>query len=168
MSSGPVIGVDAGGTKLLAGVVQADLTIGNRVRRLWSGGDHAEVLDTMVEAVSQARAAAPEVTAVGRREPESALGRAVAQRGVLTGEEVTALALGGDEPARSVMAAVGRSLGAGIASVVNIFEPEVVVVGGGASAAGDLLLDPAREVVAQRALRPNRDRERIVPAAHAD
>jgi len=44
----------------------------------------------------------------------------------------------------------------------------VVVVGGGASAAGDLLLDPAREVVAQRALRPNRDRVRIVPAAFAD
>src|SRR5256885_8623550 len=65
MSSGPVIGVDAGGTKLLAGVVHADLTVGHRVRRLWSGGDRAEVLETMVEAVSEAQAAAPEVTAVG-------------------------------------------------------------------------------------------------------
>jgi glucokinase len=66
------------------------------------------------------------------------------------------------------MAAAGRSLGAGLASVVIIFEPEVVVVGGGASAAGDLLLDPAREVVAQRALRPSRDHVRIVPAAFAE
>src|SRR3954451_1045764 len=65
MSLRPVIGVDAGGTKLLAGVVHADLTIGHRVRRLWSGGDRAEVVATMVEAVSEARAAAPEVTAVG-------------------------------------------------------------------------------------------------------
>jgi glucokinase len=48
--------------------------------------------------------------------------------------------------------------------VVNIFEPEVIVIGGGAAAAGDLLLDPAREVVAQRALRPGRDTVRIVPA----
>src|SRR4051812_49576717 len=65
MSPGPVIGVDAGGTKLLAGVVHADLAVGHRVRRLWSGGDRAEVLETMVEAVSEARAAAPDVTAVG-------------------------------------------------------------------------------------------------------
>src|SRR4051794_22060229 len=65
MSPGPVIGVDAGGTKLLAGVVHADLAVGHRVRRLWSGGDRAEVLETMVEAVSEARATAPDVTAVG-------------------------------------------------------------------------------------------------------
>jgi glucokinase len=65
MSPGPVIGVDAGGTKLLAGVVQEDLAVGHRVRRLWSGGDRAEVLDTMVEAVEQARAAADDVCAVG-------------------------------------------------------------------------------------------------------
>src|SRR3954465_1960835 len=65
MSTGPVIGVDAGGTKLLAGVVHAALTVGHRVRRLWSGGDRAEVLDTMVEAVSEARASAPDAGAVG-------------------------------------------------------------------------------------------------------
>jgi glucokinase len=299
MSPQPVIGVDAGGTKLLAGVVHEDLTVGHSVRRLWSGGDRAEVLDTMVEAVTAARTgAAGEVRAVGfgipslvefatgtsvssvhlpldgvpfrslmaerlglpvfvdndsnlaalaeqrvgaargssnvvmltlgtgvgsgvvldgrlmrgatgaaseighmtvdlhgppcqgtcpgrgclevmasgtaigregtdagRRDPLSALGRAVAQRGLVTGEEVAALAVGGDPAACGVMAAIGRNLGAGIASVVNIFEPEVVVVGGGAAAAGDLLLDPAREVVAQRALRPGRDAVRIVPAA---
>jgi glucokinase len=298
MAPAPVIGVDAGGTKLLAGVVHDDLAVGHRVRRLWSGGDRAEVLATMVEAVSEARAHAPDARAVGfgipalmqfedgvavssvhlpldglefralmterlglpvyvdndanlatlaeqrvgaargarnvvlltlgtgigsgvvvdgrllrgstgaaaeighmtidqhgppcqgtcpgrgclevmasgtaigrdgtdagRRNPDSALGRAVAQRGVVLGEEVTALAVAGDEVACSVMAAIGRSLGAGIASIVNIFEPEVVVIGGGAAAAGDLLLGPAREVVAQRALRPSRDGVRIVPAA---
>jgi glucokinase len=279
-------------------MVHEDLTVDHRVRRLWSGGDRAEVLDTMVEAVSEARAGAPEVRAVGfgipslldfnagvsissvhlpladlafrdlmserlglpvyldndanlaalaeqrvgagrgasnvvlitlgtgigsgivldgrlfrgstgagaeighmtidqngppcqgtcpgrgclevmasgtaigregtdagRRAPSSALGRAVAQRGAVSGEEVKDLALAGDEAACSVMAAVGRSLGAGLASVVNIFEPDVIVIGGGAAAAGDLLLDPAREVVAQRALRPSRDTVRIVPAA---
>jgi glucokinase len=106
-----------------------------------------------------------EGTDAGRREPSSALGRAVAQRGVVTGEEVTALAVEGDPVAGLVMAAIGRNLGAGLASVVNIFEPELIVVGGGAAAAGDLLLDPAREMVAQRALRPGRDTVRIVPAA---
>src|SRR4051812_25680672 len=65
MSLRPVIGADAGGTKLLAGVVQADLTVGHRVRRLWSGGDRAEVVETMVEAVAEALTAAPEANAVG-------------------------------------------------------------------------------------------------------
>ena len=58
----------------------------------------------------------------------------------------------------------GRRLGAGIGSLVNIFNPEVVVIGGGFSRAFDLLVEPAREVVAQEALRPGRDLVRIVPA----
>jgi glucokinase len=121
-----------------------------------------------LEVMASGSAIGREGTDAGRREPGSALGRAVAQRGAVTGEEVTLLAVGGDPAACSVMAAIGRNLGAGIASIVNIFEPDVVVVGGGAAAAGDLLLDPAREVVAQRALRPNRDHVRIVPAALGD
>src|SRR3954452_20442184 len=69
MSLPPVIGADAGGTKLLAGVVHANLTVGHRVRRLWSGGDLAEVVATMVEAVSEARETAPEGGAVGVAPP---------------------------------------------------------------------------------------------------
>ena len=48
---------------------------------------------------------------------------------------------------------------------MNIFNPEVVVIGGGVSAAGDLLLDPARAIVRERALAPNRDVVRIELAA---
>ena len=59
---------------------------------------------------------------------------------------------------------MGRRLGVGIASFVNVFNPEVVVIGGGVIAAGDLLLEPAREVVARRALPPLREHVRIVPA----
>src|SRR3954462_88907 len=65
MSLRPVIGVDTGGTKLLAGVVHANLTVGHRVPRLWSGGDRAEVVETMVEAVAEALSAAPDAAAVG-------------------------------------------------------------------------------------------------------
>jgi len=99
-----------------------------------------------------------------RREPGSALGRRLAGGGEVTGGLVTELAHDGDELARSVLADIGRVLGAGLTSVVNIFNPEVVVVGGGALAAGELLLEPAREVVAARALPPARDGARIVPA----
>ena len=82
----------------------------------------------------------------------------------MTGGLVTELAHDGDELAGSVLAEIGRRLGAGLTSVVNVFNPEVVVVGGGALAAGELLLGPAREVVAARALPPARDTARIVPA----
>ncbi len=59
---------------------------------------------------------------------------------------------------------IGHVLGSGIGSLVNIFNPEVVVVGGGFGAAGDLLLEPARERVHREALEPARDLVRIVPA----
>jgi glucokinase len=59
---------------------------------------------------------------------------------------------------------VGFVLGNGIASLVNVFNPELVVIGGGFARAGDLLLDPARKVVAERALLPAREFVRIVPA----
>jgi glucokinase len=53
----------------------------------------------------------------------------------------------------------------GIANVVNIFNPQVVVIGGGVVGAGELLLAPAREVVMERALAPARDEVRIEAAA---
>ena len=49
-------------------------------------------------------------------------------------------------------------------SLVNALNPEVVVIGGGVIGAGELLLGPAREVVAARALPLSRDVVRIVPA----
>jgi glucokinase len=47
---------------------------------------------------------------------------------------------------------------------VNIFNPELVILGGGFSRAGDLILDSAREMLAIEGLRPGRDLVRIVPA----
>jgi glucokinase len=63
-----------------------------------------------------------------------------------------------------VVGQVGRRLGVGLANFVNIFNPEVIVIGGGAMAAGDLLLEPARAEMKARALRPNRDQVRVVAA----
>jgi glucokinase len=70
----------------------------------------------------------------------------------------------GDEAAVAALVEIGHVLGSGIGSLVNIFNPEVVVVGGGFAAAGDLLLEPARERVHREALEPARDLVRIVPA----
>ena len=80
------------------------------------------------------------------------------------GAELVVAAGGGDEPAVAALAEIGRRLGAGIASLINIFEPELVVVGGGFGQAGELLIGPAQEVIAREALLPGRDTVRIVPA----
>ena len=47
---------------------------------------------------------------------------------------------------------------------MNIFDPELVVIGGGFAAAGDFLFEPAREVVKREALAPEADRVRVVRA----
>ena len=291
-----VIGLDAGGTKLLGGVVDEHLVVHHRVHRTWRGADRQETLDIMVDAVEEIRAAAPDVTAVGfgipalveqatgvsrwsthlplqdvpfrdlmserlglpvevdndstaalvaehragaargarhaalialgtgigggllldgriyrgahglgaelghmvvdldgpdcqgacpgrgclevlasgtaigvagreagRAAPDSELGKRVAAGGEVTGPLVTELAHDGDPVAVEALAEVGRRLGAGITSVVNALNPEVVVIGGGAVAAGELLLGPARAVVAERALPAVREGVRIVP-----
>jgi glucokinase len=117
-----------------------------------------------LEAVASGSALGRDGAAAAAGAPGSALGRALAEGRPMTGALVTELAHDGDPVARGVVRRVGEALGVGIASLVNIFNPEVVVVGGGVIAAGDLLLDPAREVVAARALSPSRDVARIVPA----
>lgn len=65
----------------------------------------------------------------------------------LDGPEVTALALGGNDVARQAFASVGTWLGVGVAGLVSAFDPELVVIGGGVSAVGDLLLAPARSAL---------------------
>ncbi|QIN82382.1 ROK family protein [Rubrobacter tropicus] len=102
-------------------------------------------------------------TAIGRRareaaveNPGSALGRLAARRGLL-GEDVTELAREGDGVALSVLEETGRWLGIGLAGFVNVFNPEVVAVGGGAMEAGDLILASARREIRLRARPPSRD-----------
>jgi glucokinase len=81
-----------------------------------------------------------------------------------TARELVAAAREGNDAALEAMREIGRRLGAGIGTLVNVFDPELVVLGGGFSSALDLLLEPAREVVAQEALPPGRTSVRIVPA----
>lgn len=117
-----------------------------------------------LEAMASGSALGRDALAVARSDPGSALGIALADGQEITGALTTELAHDGDPAAAALVARVGGLLGVGIASLVNIFNPEVVVVGGGVIAAGDLLLDPARAVVARRALVPSRDAVRIVAA----
>jgi glucokinase len=82
-----------------------------------------------------------------------------------TARDLVAAARNGDVGAREDLAELGRRLGAGIATLVNVFNPEVVVLGGGFAAARELVLGPARETLAREGLRPARDLVRIEWAA---
>ena len=117
----------------------------------------------------EAYAAGPAMGAAARvaaeLEPESALGRALAAGRTVDSKLLTRLALEGDAGATAVLERTGEYLGAGLVTLSNIFDPELIVIGGGAAAAGDLLFEPARRVLAARALPPARDRVRVVPAA---
>jgi glucokinase len=117
-----------------------------------------------LEALASGSALAREGLRVARDASDSALGQALASGQEISGALVTELAHDGDRAARDVLALVGMRLGVGIANLVNIFNPEVVVIGGGVIAAGDLLLEPARRVVKERALEPSRSHARVVPA----
>jgi glucokinase len=74
------------------------------------------------------------------------------------------LAREGEQRAVEILDGIGRHLGAGIGTLVNIFNPELVVIGGGFAAAGDFVLDPAREVLQREALARAGYRVRIVRA----
>ena len=77
-----------------------------------------------------------------------ALDRLGHERGIGDGQAVVEAAKAGDDAALECMRILGERLGVGIANVVNVFDPELVVIGGGVSQAGDLLMKPAREMAA--------------------
>lgn len=74
-------------------------------------------------------------------------------RGFSDGRDVVDAAKSGDEKALEALHILGERLGIGIANAMNTFDPELVVIGGGVSTAGDLLLAPAREVAQRFVLR---------------
>jgi len=107
-----------------------------------------------VESLASGTALGREGRAAAESAPDSTLGKLLAEGKEVDGLAVTEAALAGDETAIGVFELIGGRLGVACASFANIFEPEVIVIGGGVIKAGDLLLDPARKEVRERALRP--------------
>jgi len=95
------------------------------------------------------------------REPSSQLARAAVNGSELNGRLVVELASSGDQLSIDLLKTLGMRLGVGMSSLVNIFNPDVVVIGGGVSAAGELLIDPARLEMQRRALSPSRDTVKV-------
>ena len=119
--------------------------------------DHADEMDGLprpgsLEWHCSGRGLEREATRCGERHPESALGRLVAQQGRCSGRDAVNAARDGDREALALFGRYGRWLGMGIATVVNAFEPQRLVLGGGISRAAELFLDAARAEAARWAL----------------
>jgi glucokinase len=81
---------------------------------------------------------------VAAREPNTALGRRQAQGHKVAGPDAVEAARDGDATAARLIELWGERVGIGVANAINTFDPEEVVIGGGAAQAGNLLLEPAR------------------------
>ena len=79
--------------------------------------------------------------------PEGSLAGRLGDRS-FDGDDVTAAADAGDEVARGLVAQVGAEFGRGLSSLIAIFDPELIIVGGGLGSVGESLLGPARRVAA--------------------
>lgn len=107
-----------------------------------------------VETLASGTALGREGLAAAEADPDSALAAMLAAGRQIDGEAVTEAAQDGDPTAIAVLDLIGTRLGVALTSFANIFEPELIAIGGGVIAAGELLLEPARRELRSRALRP--------------
>lgn len=116
-----------------------------------SGGGIAQVAEQLVSAACA-------------RGDETALA-AKRKAGELTARDVGKAAQAGDVLAKRIIRIAGRKLGETLAILVDILNPQRIVIGGMALRLGDLLLEPAREVMRREALKQSSDVCEVVPAA---
>jgi len=119
-----------------------------------------------LEALASGRALDRLALDAARRDPSSFLGRRLAADGEVTGHDAVDGAKEGDEAARRCVRILGERLGIGIANAINLYDPLEVVIGGGVSNAGDLLLEPAERVAFRHVLPGVGTRTKIRLARH--
>jgi glucokinase len=86
----------------------------------------------------------------------------------LTAADVATAAAAGDPLAVTLWAETVDLLGAAVTDLVNVFEPDVVVLGGGVTRSGTMLIDPVRDLVAREAMEPAARTARVVRAELGD
>jgi glucokinase len=107
---------------------------------------------------------AQRVVAAARRRREPTLLPDRSKGGVITACDVGLAAQRGDAVAKRIVRSTGRRLGEALAILVNILNPERIVIGGLAIRLGDMLLEPARRVMRREALAVSAKTCQIVPA----
>ena len=108
-------------------------------------------------------------------------GRAIAQRALLavkagqrtqlaqlahagepTARDVALAAQNGDAVCQQLLADAGRHIGSALASLINLLNPGMVIVGGGVAEAGPCLMDPLRQAITEHTMRPSREAVQVV------
>ena len=105
-----------------------------------------------LEAVAGGAALARSAAAAAREGRSELLRAALDRSGSVTAEDVGRAAAFGDPVAVELLQTAGRRIGAMLASVVNFFNPSLIVIGGGVAYSGDQLLASIREAVYRRSL----------------
>jgi glucokinase len=122
-----------------------------------------------LESLASGRAIAREAIERIKKGQASALSQAVGGKiESITARDVAAAARRGDSLAKEVVHQVAVYLGTGLTNIVNIFNPDTIVIGGGVAKMGELLLEPARQVVAERAFKLPASAVKIVPTLLGD
>ena len=122
-----------------------------------------------LESLASGRAIAREAIERIKKGQASALSQAFSGKiESITARDVAAAAGSGDGLAKEVVHQVAVYLGIGLTNIVNIFNPDMIVIGGGVAKMGELLLEPARQVVAERAFKLPASAVKIVPARLGD
>ena len=170
------IGTGVGGGTVLGGNLYRGATgaapeIGHQIIGLdLSEGDESPDSDFpqpgSLEALASGKALDRLALDAARRDPESFLGRRLAADGEVTGVDAVDGAQSGDETSKRCLRVLGERLGIGIANAINLYDPLEVVIGGGVSRAGDLLLKPAEHVAFRHVLPGVGTRTRIRLARH--
>jgi glucokinase len=119
-----------------------------------------------LESLASGKALDRLAVAAARESPDSFLGRRLARDGEVTGHDCVDGAKEGDESSRRCLRVLGERLGIGIANSINLYDPLEVVIGGGVSTAGDLLLEPASRVAFRHVVPGVGSRTRIRLARH--
>ncbi len=112
-----------------------------------------------------AQLAAQAVAKAAKNDQKTVLTRIIQSGNALTARDVGMAAQKGDRVALAILQSTGQRLGAVLAILVDLFNPERIVIGGLAMRLGDLLLEPARSVLRQEALAPAVASCQVVPAA---
>ena len=89
-------------------------------------------------------------------------------KGIFTPGIIGKAAAGGDPAAQFILARAGRALGVAIGALTNIFNPQLVVIGGGVAAVGAPLLGPAKDAIPSYSFQAMRDDLTIVTARLGD
>jgi glucokinase len=121
-----------------------------------------------LEALASGTAIAARAAALAAEGASPLLARLARESAPLTAEAVQRAALEGDAVAQRVIGEAGHYLGLGLVNLVHVLNPNGIVIGGGVSHMGDLILEPAREVVRQRCFPLSQEGLRIVAGVLGD